>query len=300
MNYRRIECFLAVVDAGTVTAAAENIHIAQPALSRQVKKLERELRFPLFEARGNRLVLTAAGRAFVPAARRLMIETRGLEGAAEALRTGRVSTLVLAATAASVRTFIAPFIATTGADDPIILTRETRHFDIPHSLAHGADFAVSPAPPAADLESASLGNIALKAFVAADHPWALEKRETLPISALRDEDVIVPSRQSVSRVILDNAMNRSRLSFARMFECEDGQTIMALAVGGHGVGITTEMPRYGAHPLRLVEQTQNTDDAPRVLQLPLHVTWSPRHFAALTIRALALRIRAFLEAHEIA
>ncbi|WP_408980737.1 LysR family transcriptional regulator [Pseudomonas sp. B21-047] len=34
MNIRRIECFLAVVDLGTVTAASHKLHLAQPALSR--------------------------------------------------------------------------------------------------------------------------------------------------------------------------------------------------------------------------------------------------------------------------
>ena len=103
MNLRRLQYFLAVVDAGTVTAAAERIHIAQPALSRQIKTLENELKLRLFEAQGNKLALTPAGRAFIPAARRLMLETQSLEDAADALRTGRVATLVAAATAASVR-----------------------------------------------------------------------------------------------------------------------------------------------------------------------------------------------------
>ncbi|MFJ1614124.1 LysR family transcriptional regulator [Streptomyces sp. NPDC088249] len=64
MNCRRL-LFLAVTEAGTVTAAA-TLHVAQPGLSRQLKTLEREVRMTLFEPRGNRLVLTPSGRAFAP------------------------------------------------------------------------------------------------------------------------------------------------------------------------------------------------------------------------------------------
>ena len=45
--------------AGTVTAAAEQLHVAQPALSRQIKTLERELKLTLFEPQGSRLALTS-------------------------------------------------------------------------------------------------------------------------------------------------------------------------------------------------------------------------------------------------
>ena len=41
MNIRRLEYFLSVVDTGTVTHAAAQMHIAQPAMSRQIRTLER-------------------------------------------------------------------------------------------------------------------------------------------------------------------------------------------------------------------------------------------------------------------
>lgn len=294
MNFRRLQYFLAVVDAGTVTAAAERLHIAQPALSRQIKTLERELKLVLFEAQGNRLALTPAGRAFVPAARRLMVETRGLEDTADTLRTGKVATLVAAATSASLRGFIAPFIATTGPEDPLIITRETSHFDIPEALLHGADFAVSPAAPEVGLATLHLGRIPIKAYVSADHPWARGGVTELPLAELVDNHAILPSHESVSRHILDGALNRPHLAFSRLSECDDGETIMALAAAGRGIGITTELPRYGAHPIRILAPGSGTGE--EVLQLPLHMAWMPGHFAGDTIRSLALRIRAFL--HE--
>jgi DNA-binding transcriptional LysR family regulator len=292
MNLRRLEYFLAVVDAGTITAAAELIHIAQPALSRQIKTLEKELKLSLFEAQGNKLVLTPAGRAFVPAARRLILETQTLEDAADALRTGRVATLVVAATAASVRGFLAPYIATTGPEDPLIITRETSHFAITDALLHGSDFAVSPAAPEPGLATTPLGSIPLTAYVAADHPWALKGLSELPLSTLASQHAILPSHQSVSRYILDDALNQAHLSFRQVSECDDGQTIMALAAAGHGIGVTTDLPAYGTHPIRILVGAEGTPG--QILRLPLHTAWIPGHFAEKAIRTTALRLRDFL------
>lgn len=292
MNFRRLQYFLAVVDAGTLTAAAEKIHIAQPALSRQIKTLEGELKLALFEPQGNKLALTPAGRAFVPAARRLMLETQSLEDAADSLRTGHVAALVAAATAASVRGFLAPFIATTNPTEPLIITRETSHFAITEALLHGSDFAVSPAPPEPGLATLPLGSIPLKAFVPASHEWALAGTTELPLEELIGHHAILPSHQSVSRYILDDALNQSQLAFRQVSECDDGNTIMALAAAGHGLGITTDLPAYGTHPIRILNSAPGA--VGHTLRLPLHVAWIPGHFAEKSIRALAVRLHDFL------
>ena len=297
VNYRRLQYFLAVVDAGTLTAAAEEVHIAQPALSRQIKTLERELKISLFESRGNRLVLTQAGHEFVPLARHLLVETRSAEEAVGYLRTGRVTTLMVAATAASIRSFVAPFIATTGPSDPAILTRTSSHFEIEDSLLHGVDCIVSPIPPSSGLAITRLGGIALSAYVAATHPWALQGRREVTVHELCSNHLILPSRHSVSRRIFDDALSQAGISVDKISECEDGQTTLALAAAGHGVGLSTDQPMYGAYPLSVTTDAQ--DSSSRILQLQLHMAWLPGHFAAEAIRQVALRIRDFTRDRKI-
>src|SRR5699024_3967489 len=147
MNLRRLQYFINVVDCGTVTAAAEKLHIAQPALSRQLKTLERELRLELFETRGNRLMLTSSGRAFVPMARKLIVQARDLTKSVEVLRTGMVHRLSCAATAASLRGFLAHFIANLGPDEPTIVAREAGHFGLEYELDDDLDFIITPTVP---------------------------------------------------------------------------------------------------------------------------------------------------------
>ena len=72
MNFERLQLFLTVVEAGSVTAGAKAAHRTQPALSRNLQLLQDELGAPLFARHGRGLTLTAAGRALVPRAHELL------------------------------------------------------------------------------------------------------------------------------------------------------------------------------------------------------------------------------------
>jgi len=64
--------FEAVARLGSVTRAAEELHLAQPTVSMQLKKLAEALDVQLFEPDGRRLKLTAAGEALLPACAELI------------------------------------------------------------------------------------------------------------------------------------------------------------------------------------------------------------------------------------
>lgn len=85
MTLLEIEAFFAVVKYGTISAAAENLYVSQPALTRRIKILESELGYPLFRrSQGHRLTqLTDKGIEFQDLARkwqRLIYETEILKG----------------------------------------------------------------------------------------------------------------------------------------------------------------------------------------------------------------------------
>jgi LysR family carnitine catabolism transcriptional activator len=95
MELRRLQHFLAVVDHGGFSAAADEVGVSQPGLSQSVKQLEHELGVGLFERIGRRVQLTPAGGALVGPARQVLrdIETgraavasvAGVEGGSLAL-----------------------------------------------------------------------------------------------------------------------------------------------------------------------------------------------------------------------
>jgi DNA-binding transcriptional LysR family regulator len=123
VNLTRLRYFLAVASSGTVTAAAARLHVAQPAISRQLQQLEREVGVVLFEHYGRTLRLTAAGRAFVPLAEEFSVREQHFENAVRDLAAGAVRHLVLAAPETSISEIVAPFIATLTSADPLIRVR---------------------------------------------------------------------------------------------------------------------------------------------------------------------------------
>lgn len=74
MDLRQLEYVAAIADTGSFTRGAERCRVAQSALSRQVAQLESELGARLFHRNNREVRLTAAGRVFVPAARRVLTE----------------------------------------------------------------------------------------------------------------------------------------------------------------------------------------------------------------------------------
>jgi DNA-binding transcriptional LysR family regulator len=72
VHLRDLRYFVAVAAEESVTRAAQQLHISQPALSKQIRVLERQLRLPLFERVSRELRLTAAGQELLPRAERLL------------------------------------------------------------------------------------------------------------------------------------------------------------------------------------------------------------------------------------
>src|SRR6478752_3140575 len=69
MELHQLRYFLAVVDEGSFTAAAEAVQISQSGISTQIQKLERELGLSLIDRSARRVAVTDAGATLVPHAR---------------------------------------------------------------------------------------------------------------------------------------------------------------------------------------------------------------------------------------
>lgn len=72
MNERALAGFVKVVDLNSFTAAADALFISQSALSQQIRTLENQLGFTLFQHGARQVILTAAGRSFYPRAKQML------------------------------------------------------------------------------------------------------------------------------------------------------------------------------------------------------------------------------------
>jgi LysR family transcriptional activator of glutamate synthase operon len=94
MDLRQLKYLVALADEGNFTRAAAREHIAQPALSQQIRRLERELGLTLVERTTRRVALTDAGRRLVARARSILVDVEAAQAEMQSLRgafTGRVS-----------------------------------------------------------------------------------------------------------------------------------------------------------------------------------------------------------------
>src|SRR3954469_16971926 len=76
MTLQQLTYFLSAAEHGSFSAAAESLHMAQPSLSEQIRRLEAELGVPLFARTGRRLELTEAGRPPLAQAERTLEAAR--------------------------------------------------------------------------------------------------------------------------------------------------------------------------------------------------------------------------------
>ncbi len=88
MDLRHLSHFVAVAEAGSMTLAARRLHVSQPALSRQIRELERFLGVQLFDRIGRRITLAADGREMLARSRRLLAEAESLRERGVALGGG--------------------------------------------------------------------------------------------------------------------------------------------------------------------------------------------------------------------
>lgn len=84
MELRQLEYFVAVVETGSFSLAAERCNITQPSLSQQIIKLEAEINQPLFHRLGRTIMLTEVGKVLYPRARNILAEVQGAQFAVTA------------------------------------------------------------------------------------------------------------------------------------------------------------------------------------------------------------------------
>ena len=281
MELRHVRYFLAVVDAGSVTAASQLVHITQPSLSRQLRLFESDLGITLFTRSGGRLVLSAAGRQFVPVARDLARRAELATDAAATLAAGRLQHISIAAPGTTLTDVLAPFLATLHPDDPLPAVSEEPPQRMYAALQSGADLAIATEPPPAGLAFQRLAVLPIWAYVPPGHDWVA--RGSVTVAELVRETLLLLTRDYSPRRVLDHSVEQSRLAYSSMLEFGTPQVAQAVAAAGRGIAIVSDDPRFGLHPLDIL----GTRGA---LNIRLYAAWDREHHAAAAIAELARRL----------
>ena len=118
MTLRQLETLYAIMRAGSITAAARNLHVTQPAVSAVLKHTEQQLQMKLFERIGGRLHPTPEALSLLPDMEEIFGRIDTMSRAIQELRDGRSGKLVIATSPTLVNALLPPAIAALRAATP--------------------------------------------------------------------------------------------------------------------------------------------------------------------------------------
>jgi DNA-binding transcriptional LysR family regulator len=259
MELRHLRYFVAVAEELHFGRAAERLHIAQPPLSQQIRRLEQELGVELFRRNRRRVELTDAGRLLLEQSRPLLAQadhTEKLLGRASAGEVGRLSIGFVGSASYEVLPAILHEFRNRFPEVELRLEEQTTGDQV-DALNVGRIDVGLVRPPVADdsIELTPLVEERLIAALPEAHPLA--ERATVPVAALAQEPFVLPPRRLTG--LYEDVIGVCReAGFSPQVVQEAGemQTIVSLVSAGIGVSLVPESvetfrrPRVAYRPLR--------------------------------------------------
>jgi DNA-binding transcriptional LysR family regulator len=233
LDWSLIRSFLAVADAGSLSAAARATGISQPSLGRHIAALDSALGTRLFQrdAKGQRL--TPSGLALLPAARDMAVAAARLSLAATAQNTAMTGTVRITASRVVSAHILPPILARLRQEEPGIQLEIVPSDSVENLLFHAADLAVRMLRPTqGDLITRRVATMPLGLYAAR----SLIERQGQPMTpeALLQMDFVgYDQSDQIIRLMADIGRPVNRSFFP--LRCDDQLVHLALVRSGCGV-----------------------------------------------------------------
>jgi DNA-binding transcriptional LysR family regulator len=260
MELRQLEYFVAVAEEANFTRAAQRIRVAQPAVSAQIARLERELGQPLFDRARRQVRLTAAGEVVLPHARAALAAVADARTAVEELTDlvrGTVSIGTVTAHNVDMPALLAAFHRAHPAVEITLSTAD------PEALVDGvragrldlviASVGADEVPEGLAIEVTT--DEAIDAAVHLGDPW--RTRRSVPLAALAERTLIALPVGTGIRRRLEEAFAAAGLTPRVAFEASTPQELADLAARGLGVAVVPQSlarNRADLHPVAIAPQ----------------------------------------------
>lgn len=245
MELRQLEYLVAAAEEGSFTRAALRCHVVQSGLSTAVRSLERELGTHLFIRGSRRVLLTAAGEALLPEARRALAAVKSGMDAVESVKGLLKGTLrVGAARILPPPLDLAALIAHFHNLHPAIRLRlrQDSPQELFEQLSSGAlDIVVAGSTPRRwpDVRTRVLHRSDLVLAAPPGHWTTL--RQSVKVQDLAEENFVDLSRDWTTRQHVDAAFLRAGIERDVAFEVNDPACLLSLVHHGLGIAIVPEM-----------------------------------------------------------
>ncbi len=253
MELRQLHYFVKVAKKEHVTQAAEELHVAQSAVSRQIHQLEEELGVKLFVQKGRNLQLTPVGQLFLKRAEVILADLERavleihefLDPEKGEIRLGFPHSLGIS--------LIPQVVAAFRKQHPNVKFRfkQGMYPSLIRDMVKGEiDLAfISPFPDEHDFVCGEvLLTEELYAIVPQGH--RLAKEDSIELKELREETFVLFSEGYSLRPIVSGACQEAGFSPIIGFEGEETDTIRGLVAAGMGVSLLPEMALHHTGPLQ--------------------------------------------------
>jgi DNA-binding transcriptional LysR family regulator len=248
----QLAVFECAARVGSFTRAAEALHLAQPTVSTQIKKLSDALGLPLFEQIGKKLHLTPAGRALQQGCEELFGAFERIEASLAGLRGLEAGRLRLAVSTTG-KYFAPRLLAAFVGRYPgleVSLQIHNRQGLIERLVRNEDDLYVFANPPKEqEVVCQPILPNPMVVFARADHPLAGERR--IAFAALAREPILMREPGSGTRLVAYEAFDRHGIAPDVRMELSTNEAVKQAILAGLGVsilsrytlGLDTEQPR---------------------------------------------------------
>jgi DNA-binding transcriptional LysR family regulator len=289
MDLRQLSYFVAVAEEGQFTRAAVRASVAQPAISAQIGRLERELGEPLFHRDQRGAGLTAAGEALLPHARAALAAAERGRDTIASLRGVLRGRLRIGVSGPGDRRLAATLGAFHRAH-PAIEIALTEHQNEPllEAVAGGdvdAALVGMPGSPPPHVRTRIVATVPLAIAVPRDHP--LSRGQTVTLARLRDEPMITLTHGTGLRTVLESACRDAGFTPRIMAETGELASLVELVAAGLGVALLPGSALAGADVAALRLTRPRLERRTALAWNPATTSPAGRAFLALADRHLA-------------
>lgn len=232
LNLVRLTYFIEVARQGSLSAAAESLRVAQPALSYQILQLERSTGLSLFERHPRGMRLTEHGQYLLPKARAIVDAIDALE--AELKDRARVPErpVVTLALISSWATTYAPQILSKAAKalpDVALRLLEVRNEEALRMIAaQETDLGVVILPASADPSTKLIEEDLFLVSATSD-----DKADEVEFKSIDSMDLVLPTKANPLREIIDDAFTRNGVRLSSIVEVDGQDTVKNIILEGH-------------------------------------------------------------------
>jgi DNA-binding transcriptional LysR family regulator len=240
ITLRHLRIFEAVANCGSISRAAAELHLTQPAVSMQMKQLEEQIGLPLLEQVGKRMFLTEAGQELRGHARDIAARIDGLNGAMDQFR-GLERGLLRLAVVSTANYFLPRWIADFNRLHPgvrVSLQVANREFVLSALADNGTDLAITGQPPdSLDVVAQNFMDNPLVVIAAPGHPLA--SLPSIPLPRMVEETLVVRESGSGTRAAMERLFATHRLTYRAGCEFGTNEALKQAVRAGLGLAVVS-------------------------------------------------------------